>query len=224
MFRSFGRPRGFTLIELLVVIAVIAILAALIFPSIQRTIAQGRGGKCANFLRQIGAASLRYAGENEMTLPVTTHQRRSGGASWSITLQPYAAGTLCFRCPCDEHATRVYSYVLNDFLTPNPTGAPDLDFSKLPRLQTPARTMLFGEASPAYLNSDHFHFSDYYGAHLPPEEFSGQVAAQRHDGAANYLFADGHVEAIAWSRVQQFLTAPGNPFVDPTAPETSASR
>ena len=214
----FPRRSGFTLVELLVVISIIAVLAALLFPTVSRAIGRGRSAKCVNHLSQIGAACIRFASENEMTLPVTSHQRRAGGKSWSLTLQPYAAGTLCFRCPCDEVPDRVYTYVMNDFLTPNPAGAPDLDFSKLPRLENQHETVLFAEASKDYVNTDHFHFSDYQGRLIPPAIFTQQVAPERHDGAANYLFADAHVESVSWPQVQKLLDKPLTRFIDPTNP------
>jgi prepilin-type N-terminal cleavage/methylation domain-containing protein/prepilin-type processing-associated H-X9-DG protein len=210
------RRRGFTLLELLVVIVIIAVLVAFLFPFVGRMAARGRTSTCSNFMRQIGAAVIAYATDNDGNLPVTTHQRRAGGKSWSVTLQRYASGTLCFRCPCDEDSERPYSYVINDFLTPNPAGAPDLDLARLSRLENAREIMLFGEASKEYLNADHFHFSDYAGHSVPPEVFQQQIAVQRHLGEANYLFADAHVETLPWERVRRMLGEPGNRLIDPT--------
>ena len=214
-----NRNQAFTLIELLVVIAIIAVLAGLLFPVIGRVSEQGRSTKCSNFMRQLGTAALLYAGEHNMSLPVTTHQRRQGGKSWSITLQEYAGGKITFRCPCDENATRAYTYLINDFLTPNPAGAPESDYSNLVRIEHPRETFLFAEASQNYTNSDHFHFSDYSGQEIPPEMFSEQVAVKRHDGNANYVFADAHVETLNWDRAQVRLKTSGDRFVDPTSEE-----
>lgn len=216
--------RGFTLLELLVVLAIIAVLAAVLFPVVGRMMERGRTTKCTNHLQQIGAAALRYAAENEMQLPVTSHQRRSGYKSWTVSLQPYASGKLFFRCPCDEDKERPYSYAMNDFLTPNPAGAPELDVARLQRLDRARETVLFAEASKEYVNTDHFHFSDYLGRPIPGEIFTKQVAAERHENAANYLFADGHVETIPWERAKKLLAQEGSRFFDPTiedpAPET----
>jgi prepilin-type N-terminal cleavage/methylation domain-containing protein/prepilin-type processing-associated H-X9-DG protein len=221
-----GNPcnrRGFTLLELLVVVSIIAVLAALLFPVAGRMIERGRTTKCTNFMQQIGAAAIRYAGENEMQLPVTSHQRRTGHKSWTITLQPYASGTLCFRCPCDEDKERPYSYAMNDFLTPNPAGAPELDVARLSRLEHARETVLFAEASKEYVNTDHFHFSDYLGRPIPGEIFTKQVAAERHAGAGNYLFADGHVETIEWERAKKLLAQDGSRFFDPTAEDPAVA-
>jgi prepilin-type N-terminal cleavage/methylation domain-containing protein len=65
------RPRvaSFTLVELLVVIAIIAILAALLMPAIENARETARRAVCANNLRQIGIATISYAGDNIGYLP-----------------------------------------------------------------------------------------------------------------------------------------------------------
>jgi prepilin-type N-terminal cleavage/methylation domain-containing protein len=66
---STSRRSGFTLIEMLVVVAILALLAVLIVPSVSRSIASSRNVQCMNNLRQVGAAILMYAGENQGRLP-----------------------------------------------------------------------------------------------------------------------------------------------------------
>jgi prepilin-type N-terminal cleavage/methylation domain-containing protein len=59
--RRSGSRRAFTLIELLVVLAIIALLMALLFPSLRGPAAKAREVQCFNQLRQAGVVCLTYA-------------------------------------------------------------------------------------------------------------------------------------------------------------------
>ncbi|MBD3293195.1 MAG: DUF1559 domain-containing protein [Armatimonadia bacterium] len=64
-----ARRGGFTLIEMLVVVAIIAILAAILFPTFSRAMEKARQVTCASNLKQIGLAFLMYASDHDDMFP-----------------------------------------------------------------------------------------------------------------------------------------------------------
>jgi prepilin-type N-terminal cleavage/methylation domain-containing protein len=61
--------KAFSLIELLVVIGIIAILAALLLPVLNRAKTKARNIACVNQLKQLGVAARLYAEDNGSRLP-----------------------------------------------------------------------------------------------------------------------------------------------------------
>ena len=66
---SLREMRAFTLTELLVVIAIIAILAALLLPTLSSARQKGSRAVCVSNLRQIGIATHNYAIDNQGSIP-----------------------------------------------------------------------------------------------------------------------------------------------------------
>jgi prepilin-type N-terminal cleavage/methylation domain-containing protein/prepilin-type processing-associated H-X9-DG protein len=81
--------QAFTLVELLVVIAIIAILAALLMPSLGKAKAQGKAVTCLSNLKQWGFATQLYAGDNDDYLPPDGTPNPGAGSTnvgWYIQL------------------------------------------------------------------------------------------------------------------------------------------
>lgn len=75
--------RGFTLIELLVVIAIIAILAALLLPTLSRAKIQAQRIQCVNNQKQLVLTWTMYSGDNRENLVL------NGGDAASVSQQPH---------------------------------------------------------------------------------------------------------------------------------------
>ena len=59
------RKRAFTLIELLVVVAIVAVLASLLLPALNRAKSAAWSARCKSNLRQIGIGLTLYVGEHQ---------------------------------------------------------------------------------------------------------------------------------------------------------------
>ncbi|MGD8451582.1 MAG: DUF1559 domain-containing protein [Phycisphaerae bacterium] len=68
------RRLAFTLIELLVVVAIIALLIAILLPSMSRAREQAKRAYCLSNLHSIGSAALSYASEDSKELIIPIHQ------------------------------------------------------------------------------------------------------------------------------------------------------
>ena len=62
---TMAKPRAFTLIELLVVIAIIALLMAILMPTLQRVNKQAKAIACQSILHQWAVIFEMYAGQND---------------------------------------------------------------------------------------------------------------------------------------------------------------
>jgi prepilin-type N-terminal cleavage/methylation domain-containing protein len=83
------RPRGFTLIELLVVIAIIALLLAILMPSLQRVRKQARAVACQSNLRQWALYFSLYTGDNNGHFHRGWNDSAYFDDSWMVVLRPY---------------------------------------------------------------------------------------------------------------------------------------
>ena len=217
---AYRKSVAFTLIELLVVIAIIAILAAMIFPTLTRSKDSARRIKCVSNLRQLGLAAQLYWDDNTGNCFRYSGVKTNGGQifwfGWledasagegnrafeagAGALFPYLRGRGVELCPSFNYfmgqfklkATgATYGYGYNFYLSA-PQSKPPVNLGKIAR---PADLTLFADA--AQIND----FQDPASPSNPMLEEWYYVDTNafypnghfRHTKKANVIFCDGHV-------------------------------
>jgi prepilin-type N-terminal cleavage/methylation domain-containing protein/prepilin-type processing-associated H-X9-DG protein len=217
--------RAFTLIELLVVIAIIAILAAILFPVFAQAKAAAKATSCLANTKQLALTLTLYANDEEDHLPAATEHgagmdggEETTAESWLDTVQPYIKARLLYRCPEDNSALwkaaddpRLTSYGLNAYVSFNhaPYFGPALS-----SFTSTSATILASELDDA-ISEDHF-MPMYWGTpsklddtDLHEEQWNDatslpkSLAIKRHNGRANYPFADGHAKSLTFAQTWQ---------------------
>ncbi len=203
-----ARQRGFTLVEVLVVVAVIGALLALLIPAVQAARGTARRMQCASNMRQIGLAIHDFTNANHGFFP-----------DWAAPGRNIGAIRICPDDPLQKKRRRpkAKSYVVNGYLTQH--GAEwEGSATNLRRLGASARTIMVFESAaevhPGYTHSHDWFSTDNIRRNGPGERYvwkavTAEVAVGRHNGnSANYLYADGHVQAIASEVVFRWTIEP----------------
>ncbi|HSU54889.1 MAG TPA: prepilin-type N-terminal cleavage/methylation domain-containing protein [Candidatus Dormibacteraeota bacterium] len=104
------KAAGFTLIELLVVIAIIAILAAMLLPTLARAKEKSQRAVCKSNMRQVSLTAIMYAGDNGDKFPSpvwngpppavqSTHAVWLPTNSYDYFVTTARVSTNCLSCP-----------------------------------------------------------------------------------------------------------------------------
>jgi prepilin-type N-terminal cleavage/methylation domain-containing protein/prepilin-type processing-associated H-X9-DG protein len=215
------RQRGFTLIELLVVVAIIALLMAILMPSLHKARKQARAVACLSNLKQWGYIWFMYTDDSDGKF--NTGESTGGAAAndWPVALLPYylqrGALTLCPAATLPmagggRFAHRAWSWDRQGWTGLRQKETPDSGsygenewicdrqgdnyWKSRNNLTKPDNVPLFFDC--AYLDA-------FPSAAAGPPAFEGETAGynewallcmDRHTGHVNYLFGDFNARKV----------------------------
>lgn len=191
------KHRAFTWIEAIVVVLILAILAAILFPTFTRPNPVSRRSSCQANLKQIGLGFLQYAQDANEKFPDVAASR-----GWPDKLQPYVKDWRIFHCPSvDSNSTeQTTDYFFN-------ARAANLKSEKFENISI---SILAGDGRAAQTTNAVLTV-------LPASWVSDATSpAHRHlmskdSVGAVYLFADGHTKWIKPEQITLDKPALGKP-------------
>lgn len=217
-----SKPKGFTLTELLTVIGIVGILALIVFAVVGRLRENANAAKCVANLRQLGVLFNQNLAEMNYKIP---YYAISGGTDYtwlnyldkSTASKPPSAGVACCPSALPKGYRDIYSIYGIDMAGggtrspfPSPTGAGVMSANVLTLnpliVNNPSRRILLADSMVRSKTAWNANRQVYFvPISIAPSNAEGLMHFRHPGGTANFLFFDGHVEAMKFPELKALV-------------------
>lgn len=204
---AYTMKKEFTLVELMVVIGIIAILAGILLPVLNKSRDKAIQTECAGNLGQLAKAEFAYSADNDQKflggvpeINKVNVKKETLDKTWVVGIYDYVKETKTFLCGADENDESskqdsfsktsigkdiIVSYLNNAGLWAN---------KKRYLCERPTKVMLYGPR----IHEDKDDFVKWplgiYYEDKNDDLSTSKFDLERHVQVANYVFIDGHTE------------------------------
>lgn len=212
----------FTLIELLIVIAIIAILAALLLPVLNKARETAKRASCSANMNQVGKAEMMYSSDFSNYFVITA---RGYGTYAAVMNQLYKLPRTVFSCPTEQNPTQdEFFYISIGIHRPDSGGGYNVrtdefywlnreemgqyylmvdsnHFFVLSKMKQLSRIPLLADVRRPFNVAQPNRGFAYF---IPNNKFGGGPSGigRVHSVGANITYADGHVEYLSASELK----------------------
>lgn len=214
--RRCRHPLGFTLIEMLLVISIIALLVAMLMPTLAKARQTTHRTICSTKLHNMAMANHAYMINNRNTFPPHRYADMNAKTNWYNLLEVYGNTPDNSRCPAIETEQVDYGvkwnwvynynyigYGYNGFFLGLYSHPDNTTFSYIKQrawtrggtVVDPGKLITFGDSSPKTIGGvDHGVSLTLWWPYIHAAKEG--VNSNRHGNAGVVSFADGHAEVI----------------------------